>query len=147
MVGIPSLRPRKRSLSLSRTPLTPRGAKVSSGLDFQDASDLPYSPTGAPARFQVPLTPPPSQLDLVARQSDENRGGSAGGFSSLSFGSEKRRNEGEQGRLQGLMRSDTVACRRSRVGREEERMGRWEKMKVWMVNEGTYMLSLTVYSP
>ncbi|GAA5862451.1 hypothetical protein JCM8547_002069 [Rhodosporidiobolus lusitaniae] len=150
MVTFASLLPRTRTRNsdFNRIP-SPRPAKVSSGLDFQDASDLPYAPEEPPPSFTVPLTPPPSQLEAVARGgggSFGERSESAGGFSEKSTGTIRRQNEGEQKRLQGLMRSDTTASRRSGWGTvEDEDKGRWEKAKIWMVNEGAGKIAFAIF--
>ncbi|GAA5884856.1 hypothetical protein JCM6882_007126 [Rhodosporidiobolus microsporus] len=161
MVSFPSFLPRARAVSnaFARPPRNNGNngnfVKFSSGLDFQDASDLPYAPTERPpSAFQVPLTPPPNQLEMVDLRrgggeggglapppTEADRSGSAGGWSMKST-STMRRNEGEQKRLQGLMRSDTTASRRDG---EEPPLGKWERVKVWMVNEGAGKFAFALF--
>ncbi|GAA5830999.1 hypothetical protein JCM11251_005105 [Rhodosporidiobolus azoricus] len=167
MVTIPSFLPRPTALSTAchgRGPL-PRNngnfVKFSSGLDFQDACDLPYAAMDVPPpAFQVPLTPRPNQLEMVdlrrggggggegggrARQLaspfETERSGSEGGWS-VQSSSAMRKNEGEQQRLQGLMRNESTMSRR---GPGEGTQGRWEKAKVWMVNEGSGKLAFALF--
>jgi hypothetical protein len=81
-------------------------SKFSSGLDFSDSR---------PANFSIPLTPPPKALAEKAAE---------------------RKNAREQGRLQGLMRSDTIT---SVAGEGIGRAGvqdQWSRFTAWMVNEG-----------
>ncbi|BGP13351.1 hypothetical protein JCM10213_005803 [Rhodosporidiobolus nylandii] len=170
MVTFPSLLPRGRTTSTTAVPLpSPRNGtsrdeveltRFYSGLDFKDASDLPWvSGRAAPASFVVPLTPPASQLldEAVADDGHEgrlavpvalyNRSGSASGFSVKSGETIRRQNEGEQRRLQGLMRSDTVASRTVTNGTSAvgHRMNTWERVKSWMVNEGSGRLAFALF--
>ncbi|GAA5973640.1 hypothetical protein JCM11641_005057 [Rhodosporidiobolus odoratus] len=167
MVNIPSLLPRVRTFSNALTaalpsssPLSPKDeggrgfVKFSSGLDFKDASALPYAAVDPLSSFAVRLTPPPSQLEMLANGTKGglavpspvmSRSGSPGGSSMSSVGTIKRQNEGEQKRLQGLMRSDTVASRRSSMRAAVEKKGRWEGTKAWMVNEGAGRIAFAIF--
>lgn len=85
-------------------------AKFSSGLDFSD---------GRPANFSVPLTPPPNSLSEIAAVRP------------------LRKNEQEQRRLQGLMRTNTI--RNGDGGTvPNDWASRWESIRSWMVNEGAF---------
>ncbi|GAA6000613.1 hypothetical protein JCM10207_004576 [Rhodosporidiobolus poonsookiae] len=172
MVSFPSLLPRGRSHSTavappvsSPSPRLAKFAKLSSGRDYDDAdapvdpSDLPYATSAtAPATFVVPLTPPPLPPQLSFTPDPDAKGtpaflqppldfastrsGSAGGFSTRSGGTIRRQNEGEQKRLQGLMRSDTGSSRRTVGG---SKLGRWDRVKGWMVNEGAGKIAFAVF--
>lgn len=87
-------------------------SKRSSGLDFSDSR---------PANFVVPFSP----NSPVARIGDENP------FQDPP----RRRNEGEQLRLQGLMRSDTTT---RGIDNQTKPLSRWGVWQVWMVNEGSF---------
>ncbi len=81
-------------------------SKFSSGLDFSDSR---------PANFSIPVTHPPKAWAGKAAE---------------------RKNAREQGRLQGLMRSDTIT---SVAGEGIGRAGvqdQWSRFTAWMVNEG-----------
>ncbi|GAA6038559.1 hypothetical protein JCM8097_004630 [Rhodosporidiobolus ruineniae] len=159
MVTFPSFLPRPRALptaiaaalpSPSATPRHAKFTKFGSGLDFQDATELPYSTSGAPASFSVPLTPPPSHLEAVARGTTSSpslaRSGSVAGRGSEKGEDGVRRNVGQQGRLQGLMRSNTAASRRSGRGEVGDvQLRRWDKFKAWMVNEGSGKFTFALF--
>lgn len=94
----------------STGPNNSKFTKFSSGLDFSD---------GRPPNFSVPLTPPPNALAEIAAARP------------------LRKNEQEQTRLQGLMRTNTV--RNGEVaGAPGEGASRWEGIRAWMVNEGAF---------
>lgn len=130
-------------------------SRVDSDLSFTDAR---------PPNFAVPLTPPPNQIFSLAGAGQASgagygHGSEAGPSSSTGlstgFGSHRRvgsgggpvrMNASEQARLQGLMRRERTASLLSvggsvrGIGEGEMGrggiQGRWEKLQVWMVNEG-----------
>lgn len=82
--------------------------KMSSGLDFSDGR-------GA-ADLEIPLTPPAPHQQQQHQEEGE------------------RKNESEQRRLQGLMRSETIDQRVREASGTGGKMSK--RLRVWMVNEG-----------
>ncbi len=82
----------------------------SSALDFSD---------GNPADFDVTFDPPSPPL---------------GSNNRLTSQPSQRRNQGEQFRLQGLMRLD----RDGQGSNQMMRQSTWSSWKAWMVNEGKF---------
>ncbi|BGP45394.1 hypothetical protein JCM10450v2_001212 [Rhodotorula kratochvilovae] len=137
MVRFPSVLPRARSSiahllgagpSPSHAALPSYGATPTPTRSELDSALDPRGPAAASvsdgAHVVVPLTP--TTASLVRRAT------------SRQAGRPRRLNETEQDRLQGLMRSDTVASRAT--GRSpaaaEGRGERWAKVRVWLAREG-----------
>lgn len=112
MVGFPSF------ISPFNNRKTKDFKKFSSGLDFSDGSNENN------LTFSIPLTPQASKV-----------------LGKSSWGSQLRKNKGEQGRLQGLMRVDSIINVSGEAPEPPVTTGKWTQMRAWMVNEGKFILS------
>lgn len=90
--------------------------KFSSGLDFSDSNDVDNNNNNT---FSIPLTPPASKF-----------------LNKSNWGSQLRKNKGEQGRLQGLMRSDSLINVTGDGIKPIVQTSKWVQFRAWMVNEG-----------
>ncbi|GAA5979498.1 hypothetical protein JCM10908_002948 [Rhodotorula pacifica] len=114
------------------------------GSDLSIASGRALS--GADALMHVPLTPPPAFNASFAQMQKARLAKSRSPLGLLS--APKKLNEGEQDRLQGLMRAETVRARLSEESQDREGVKRESivsRFKVWARHEGLVPLFTVVW--